>query len=190
MTKTSNPQRLWLVTLNGARRIATGCKRHGRALIAALPLMWLASAVHADSDFIVTIKSRSGLCLDVNKHSTEKGANLIVYKCHGEDNQSFALEATDRDEEWFTAESVHSELCLDIKNESKAAGTELIQWPCHGKRNQRFDFRPSNSRGNVGEIRVNHSNLCLDAGADRSKTKVTQATCSGSAQQQWTINRI
>jgi len=149
-------------------------------------------ASHDDDDaFIVTIRSDNGLCLDVERHSQDEGANLIVYRCHGEDNQKFELRSSgaNRSRDWFAAESVDSGLCLDIKGNSRSRGAQLIQWPCKNADNQRFDFRPSSGRGNTGEIRVKHSDLCLDAGADKSKSKVTQATCSGSAQQQWTIRR-
>jgi galactose oxidase len=162
-----------------------------RYAIAATALLVTAGAVRAadDDGFIVTVESDRGLCLDVDRHSQEKGANLIVYRCHGKDNQRFDLRSAgaDRDGDWFSAESVDSGLCLDIKGESKARGAALIQWTCKNTDNQRFDFRPASRWGNVGEIRVKHSNLCLDAGSDKSGTKVTQASCTGSAQQQWTI---
>jgi hypothetical protein len=161
--------------------------------LAAAAILVTAGVVRAsdDDDFIVTIRSDNGLCLDVERHSQEEGANLIVYRCHGKDNQKFDLELSgaNRDRDWFSAESVDSGLCLDIKGKSRARGAALIQWPCKNADNQRFDFRPSSRRGNTGEIRVKHSDLCLDAGADKSGTKVTQASCTGSAQQQWTIRR-
>jgi hypothetical protein len=161
--------------------------------IAATAVLVTAGVVRAadDDEFIVTIESDNGFCLDVERHSQDKGANIIVYRCHGKDNQKFELQSagTDRDGDWFSAESVDSGQCLDIKGNSKARGTELIQWPCKDTGNQRFDFRPASRWRNTGEIRVKHSNLCLDAGADKSGTKVTQATCTGSAQQQWTIKR-
>ena len=158
-------------------------------------LTGLASSVRADSDddddFIVTIRSDNGLCLDVERHSQDKGANIIVYRCHGEDNQRWDLTAAGRESDWFTAESVDSGLCLDIKGASSARGTELIQWPCKRKDrdNQLFEFLPASRWSRTGEIRVKHTNLCLDAGRDEDRAKVTQRTCDGSDDQQWTISR-
>jgi len=161
--------------------------------LAAAAILVTGGVVRASNEdaFIVTIRSDNGLCMDVERHSQEEGANLIVYRCHGKDNQKFELRSSgaDRSGDWFVAESVDSGLCLDIKGKSKARGTQLIQWECKNSDNQRFDFRPSSNRGNTGEIRVKHSDLCLDAGADKSRAKVTQASCTGSAQQQWTIRR-
>jgi galactose oxidase len=160
------------------------------AAAAILVTAGVVQASHDDEPFIVTIESDNGLCLDVARQSQEKGANLIVYGCHGKDNQKFELRSSgsNRNADWFSAESVDSGLCLDIKGNSSARGTQLIQWTCKNSDNQRFDFRPG-SRRNTGEIRVKHSNLCLDAGSDKSEAKVTQASCTGSARQQWTIRR-
>ena len=162
------------------------------ALAAAAILVTGGVVQASDEDaFIVTIKSDNGFCLDVSRHSQEQGANIIVYRCHGKDNQKFELRSSGRgrNADWFSAESVDSGLCLDIKGTSRARGTQLIQWECKNSDNQRFDFRPSSDRGNIGEIRVKHSDLCLDAGDDKAGTKVTQASCTGSAQQQWTVRR-
>jgi galactose oxidase len=161
--------------------------------LAAAALLVTGGVVEASDEdaFIVTIRSDNGLCMDVARHSQEEGANIIVYRCHGKDNQKFELRSSGggRRADWFSAEGVDSGLCLDIKGNSNARGTQLIQWQCKNADNQRFDFRASSDRGNTGEIRVKHSGLCLDAGADKSEAKVTQASCTGSAQQQWTIRR-
>lgn len=176
----------------GAQRFAAGTRQRLRWLFAAIPLVWIAPAVNAApdrDDFVVVVQSNRGLCLDVKEHSTKRGADLIVYRCHGEDNQLFTLEATDRDREWFTAESVHSGLCVDVEGESRSAGAQLIQWTCKESNNQIFDFRPDSRNSRTGEIRVKHSNLCLDANRDRNRTLVTQERCDGSDSQQWTISR-
>src|SRR4051812_29390169 len=101
--------------------------------LAAAAVVMTAGGVQAsddDDDFIVTIHSDSGLCMDVERHSHEKGTNIILYGCHGKDNQKFKLESSgaDRNADWFSAKSVESGQCLDIKGKSTARGTALIQW--------------------------------------------------------------
>lgn len=151
----------------------------------------LAGSTRADSDvedIIVVAHSHNGLCLDVEHHSQDEGANIIVYRCHGEDNQRWNLSAVSRD--FFSAESIDSGLCLDIKNASTAQGAELIQYGCKRKNrdNQLFDFVSASRGRRNGELRLKHSNLCLDAGRDVNNAKVTQRTCNGSDAQQWTFS--
>jgi hypothetical protein len=173
----------------GAAKLRAAAVRLGAAL--ALAIVSSAAPVHAQDEFIVTIHSSEGLCLDIEGASSSDGATVLVYGCHRRDNQSFELRLadSDRDDEWFTARAEHSGQCLDIKSNSRGTGANLIQWPCHGRDNQSFDFRPVSRGSNVGEIRVMHSGLCLDAGSNRERSKVTQQTCNGSSQQRWTIIR-
>jgi hypothetical protein len=85
------------------------------------------------------------LCLDVRGGSTTDGAGVIVWDCHGGDNQLWLREypAIGDDRQWFLLRNVHSNKCLQIRNGS-ASGGEIVQATCRTTPEQLFFTLGSN----------------------------------------------
>ena len=79
------------------------------------------------------VSRHSGMCLDVSGASTEDGATIIQWPCHGGANQQWRLEAVG---EGYRFVARHSGKCLDVTGWSTDDGTGIIQWQCHGGANQ------------------------------------------------------
>ncbi|WP_420042659.1 RICIN domain-containing protein [Cystobacter fuscus] len=80
----------------------------------------------------------SGKCVDVSSASTEDGAAVVQWGCHGGNNQRFYVQ------DWggrYRLVAKHSGKCLDVSGASTADGAYFIQWPCHGGDNQTFYLR-------------------------------------------------
>ena len=84
------------------------------------------------------IARHSGKCLDVSGASTEDGAAIIQWTCHGGANQQWRLEAVG---EGYRFVARHSGKCLDVTGWSTDDGTGIIQWQCHGGANQTWLVR-------------------------------------------------
>lgn len=118
------------------------------------------------------------LCLDVKGGVDQpNGTQLIVYPCHGGDNQSFAFapDGTIR----------AGGRCVDIAGGAARPGDRVIVWQCHGHANQRWQLAPG------GRI-VGQNGLCLDvARSGGAGTGVIVWNCKGpgenTANQRWSI---
>jgi aspartate 1-decarboxylase len=75
----------------------------------------------------------SGKCLDVNGASSESGATIIQYSCHGKDNQLFTL--VPKGDGYYSIVAKNSGKCLDVNGASQDTAY-VIQYSCHGKDNQ------------------------------------------------------
>lgn len=117
------------------------------------------------------------LCLDVRGGINQPdGTQLIVYACHGGENQNFAIlpDGTIR----------VGGRCVDIAGGAARPGDPVIVWRCTGGDNQRWWV------GN-GKI-VGKNNLCLDvANFGGPETGILAWSCKGPREnvsnQQWTI---
>lgn len=87
--------------------------------------------------FNVILKIKhSGRCLDITGWSTNAGAPLIQWDCHGGANQRFNFVHTGFGN--YNIVMVHSGQCLDVWGFSTDNGAPIVQWPCHGGDNQKF----------------------------------------------------
>ncbi len=110
-------------------------------------------------------------CLDVEGNDNSDGANLIMWDCHGEDNQ-----------QWTLSESgeVISELngkCLDATSSGN-----VVLWRCHGMDNQKWYVSSY-----YGQMTTDNGNLCLDI-ADMnlsSGANVIAWPCNDGLNQKW-----
>ncbi|GAB7190015.1 PQQ-dependent sugar dehydrogenase [Kineococcus sp. NUM-3379] len=117
----------------------------------------------------------SGRCLDVARGSTAPRAAVIVYRCHGGDNQAWTLTTAGE-------LRVHpAPLCLDVTGAATTSPAAVQTYPCHGGANQRWRVGADES------IRGAGSGLCLDVagGGTADRTPVLVATCTGSVSQRW-----
>ncbi|WP_026930458.1 ricin-type beta-trefoil lectin domain protein [Glycomyces tenuis] len=134
--------------------------------------------------FTAIVNRNSGKCLDVAGASTEDGAEIIQYDCHGGSNQQWRLR--DLGGGYHQVVSQTSGKCLDVDLASTADGAAAILWPCTGGRNQQWELREV---GGFVELVARHSGRCLEV-LDQSTADaapVQQYSCWGGANQQWTI---
>lgn len=89
-----------------------------------------------------------GLCLDI-KGGAGKGKSVIMWKCNGQVNQTWYLDAENH--EVRSAEGY----CLDVKGGKDTKGAQVIAWPCHNRKNQRWYWHEN------GTVRTS-GGLCLD----------------------------
>ena len=85
------------------------------------------------------IARHSGKCLDVSSASTDDGAAIIQWQCHGGGNQQWRVEAVTGGYQLITG---HGGKCLDVSGESANDGGSIIQWSCTGGANQTWLLRP------------------------------------------------
>ncbi|WP_100447643.1 ricin-type beta-trefoil lectin domain protein [Glycomyces xiaoerkulensis] len=125
----------------------------------------------------------SGKCIDVVSASTDDGAEIIQWDCHGGSNQQWELR--DAGSGYVQLVSQHSGKCLDIDGASTDNNARAILWSCHSGDNQQWELRDAGS-GNV-ELVARHSGKCLDVidSSTENGTRLQQYDCYGGANQQW-----
>jgi len=121
----------------------------------------------------------SGKCLDVTGASTTPGAQVQIWDCNGQANQTWTHTSASQ----LTVYSGSSQLCLDAYNNQTAPGTKVQTWTCNGGANQQWTI---NSNGTITGVQ---SGLCLDVtGASTADGAPVQLwPCNGQSNQQWTL---
>lgn len=118
-----------------------------------------------------SIRGMNGLCLDISG-GLRQGAPLIVFRCHGSDNQRFS---------WSRRGELRvGDYCVDVTSGDTRDGTPLIAFRCNGGRNQRWSARG-------GQIVSDLSGKCMDlqSGQARPGQPVIAWRCNGGANQNW-----
>ncbi|MCH8050498.1 MAG: ricin-type beta-trefoil lectin domain protein [Chloroflexi bacterium] len=149
----------------------------GVSLLALLSFGGRASAFSDQVDILVA--QHSGKCMDVTGASTQSGANIIQYTCHGGANQSVSIE--DMGGGLSRIRFMHSLKCLDI---GEVNGQLKQQWCSSSNNDQKFQLA---SPGNYGQIYNPYRNLCVDvryAGTDDLEA-VIPWSCNGQSNQSW-----
>jgi lysophospholipase L1-like esterase len=120
------------------------------------------------------VNPQSNRCLDVSGASTTAGAQIIIWDCHGGQNQQWTR--TDAGEL-----RVYGDRCLDVNGNGTANGTKVQIWTCNGSAAQRFTFTAGGAVVGAG------SGKCVDVngGATANGTLVQLWECNGSAAQVW-----
>src|SRR5262249_17874665 len=79
-----------------------------------------------------TIKSFSGLCVDISGRSTADNAQVIQWTCNGQTNQEFNLQPGTVSGVTNTSNlsAVHPGKCIVPTGDSTAADALLVQLPC------------------------------------------------------------
>lgn len=152
-----------------------------RWIAACLLMAWLSFAP-AQAQTVSAVKlSGTNFCLDISGAVTTNDAPAIIWTCHGEPNQQWALTPFGT---LYQLAAQHSGKCLDVQYASTAVGAPALQWTCSGSANQRYTLRQQN--GGYALV-ASHSNLCLAPASATNGQAVVQATCNGSAAQTWSI---
>ena len=122
------------------------------------------------------LNKQTDLCLDVSGTNDSPGSDLILWRCHGEDNQ--LLQVTEKSIGAVGFSFLHSDLCADIFG-GVATGNKLIQWPCHDGDNQRFEMDAKHD--GYFAIRTPQTTLCLEGrnGANTDSGSLTMSQCHG-----------
>jgi len=122
------------------------------------------------------VSQPSGRCLDVARASRAPGAPVIVYDCHGQDNQAWSLTAAGE------LRVYGSGLCLDVVGQDTTSPAAVQTWTCNGQTNQRWRLA---SNGTITGVQ---SGLCLDVTGRRTDNgaPVGMWTCNGQTNQRWT----
>jgi len=101
------------------------------------------------------VNVHSGSCLDVKYADPNPGAEVILWPCHGGQNQLWA---------YFPDGSIRNQLneglCLDIAYADQSNGARLIMWPCNGQSNQGWLWEYFNYP--YAQFRTDLNNKCLD----------------------------
>ena len=134
------------------------------------------------------VARHSGMCLDVGNNSTDDGAPLQQWTCHGGANQQWSLQLSDDGSYLMVAAS--SGKAADVTDWSLSDGAPVQQWTVHGGGNQQWVLHP------VGEgyytITARHSGLALDV-RDVSRAagaRVQQWALHGGENQQWLLRPL
>ncbi|HEY8945367.1 MAG TPA: RICIN domain-containing protein [Polyangiaceae bacterium] len=131
-------------------------------------------------------------CLDVSGASTQAGAGVVQWTCHGNPNQRLAL--VDMGGGYYSAVFSHSHQCLEVRNGSIANGAPIVQQPCNGSSRQQFKLEtwyPDGLWSMAGRTRLRwrHSSKCADLGGSNANNgaALTQYTCHENTNQQFTF---
>jgi hypothetical protein len=150
-----------------------------RVLVCLSVLMLVAVAYPYGTN--MTIRSVAGgdqYCLDASLDHREKdGDPVYVFKCHGRENQRWAVTHDTNGESAVVGLGGY---CLDVRGEhSRANGTPVELWECHYGKNQRFRVLPT------GEIKEVESGKCLMALKEGDRAPVVLDTCQNSPLEKW-----
>ena len=139
-------------------------------------------------EFFEIVSRNNGKCLDVFGASTDAGASVIQWVCHGGPNQQWRLEPIGGGAVRIIAR--HSGLALDVFGASLDDVAPIIQWPTHGGDNQSWTLAPAGD-GYVTFI-ARHSGKAMDVefASPDDGARVIQYTPHGGANQQWRLRPV
>jgi hypothetical protein len=141
--------------------------------------IWFMTVSPALYDYSLTrSKLHYGYCLDIPSSDTNNGIDLILWQCHGGDNQHWAI-----DENGYIRSKLNPKKCLDPQGPSVANGAPAQIWDCvDNYLPQKWTITPS------GEIRSQwNPSKCIDiAGAEIfNGNKIIVWDCHGGNNQKW-----
>ena len=134
----------------------------------------------AAATVVPVVNGLSGRCMDVLNVSHENGAQVMLYDCHGGENQQWTAPAVG-----VTSEiRVYGNMCLDAVVGASAGtdGDAIIIYTCHGGANQKW------TRTAAGDIR-GINGKCVEAQSKQvaNGTPLVLWSCDGNASQRWTF---
>ncbi|MES2830672.1 MAG: ricin-type beta-trefoil lectin domain protein [Pseudomonadota bacterium] len=118
----------------------------------------------------IKLSSQSNLCLDVQGAGKTNGTPVMLWTCHGGDNQKW--------EQSNNRLVVYGNKCLDVPGGNTKDGTGLIIWDCQaGNNNQRWVKQSASF--------VWSGTKCLDTPQGTVGSRASSSACNGTANQQW-----
>jgi alpha-galactosidase len=117
----------------------------------------------------------SGRCLDVRGGVAGPGAPVILWDCHGRENQRWTMEPDG------TVRGIAG-MCLDAYGGASANGTEVGIFACHGRENQLWTLRSDGYLRGIGGKCVT-----AEGPAVENLTRLVLWDCTGKANQHWQI---
>ncbi|GGP87509.1 ricin-type beta-trefoil lectin domain protein [Saccharothrix coeruleofusca] len=119
---------------------------------------------------------QSNRCLDVTGRQTDNGTGVLIWDCHGEDNQRWTRTAAGE------LRGI-GDRCLDVHGNGTANGTRVQIWECNGSTAQRFSFTDG------GEVVGAGSGKCVDVtgGGTANGVPVQLFECNGGGAQRWAV---
>ena len=139
------------------------------------------AAVTGVSVQIEPVAGAGKLCLDAKGDRDSDGIPVIVYECHGSENQRWTITSSPDNKHAIIGLGGY---CLDVRGgAARGNGTpvELYQW--HFGANQRF------SMGGDGRIREVESGKCLIASALKNDSPLVLDTCTNAPTEVFTARR-
>ena len=116
-----------------------------------------------------------GTCADVWMGSTDRGAQLTIWPCHGHTNQQFT---------WTSAGEIRvfGDMCVDDYYGQGNDGDRIATWPCHGGENQKWRLT------DAGEIRgINDKCITVEDPSNIYGSRLILRSCDGSVGQKWSV---
>jgi uncharacterized repeat protein (TIGR03803 family) len=145
-------------------------------------------ATSPPDQYFEIVSRNSGKCLDVYGASTDAGAPVIQWICHGGSNQQWRLEPAGGGA--FHLIARHSGQALDVYGALLDDVTPIIQYPLQGGDNQVWTLEPA-SEGYVSIV-ARHSGKALDVeyASSDDGARVIQYTPHGGVNQQWYLRPV
>jgi hypothetical protein len=128
---------------------------------------------------------RSGLCLDASGANIANGTPIILWNCHGGNNQKWKFDGVG-DGYWkISVAGGNNYKVIDIAGKSNDNGAKAILWEDLAGDNQKFYIHPNGTM----QLKVRHSQKCLDVNNNDAFAgqKIQQWDCNDSDAQKWDI---
>jgi hypothetical protein len=117
-----------------------------------------------------------GKCMDDPSGRASSGTNVVLWECHGGNNQKWLLH-----EDGTIRSAIDSSMCLDLANSNTNNGNGILIWECHGGANQRWIVDGALLRSSVNETKV----FDVFGGNTANGTRIQIWDSHGGANQQW-----
>ena len=164
-----------LVALLGTLACADASRSSGPESSSALSTSATLLAGQSSTPGPITSRLAPSMCMDVWGGSTDNGAQLVVWPCHGGTNQQFTWQPSG------DIVQVYGTKCLDAAYERGWDGDPVTTWACHGYTNQQWHYT------SAGEIRgINDKCITID-GVPTNGQRLVIKTCDGSSGQKWNV---
>ena len=123
--------------------------------------------------------------IDIEGASKSDGANALIWKSNGDNNQKFQITAVSGG--YFKIESVKSGKVLDVEGASKASGANVLQWTYKKSANQLWKPELSPNGGIVFKNKNSGMVLSIAGGKDTSGANVRVEKNRNAASQRWSV---
>lgn len=123
------------------------------AVLAALLAVLSIAATTAKAEDYIILSEHSNKCMDVEGGQAREGARIVMWDCHGNQNQRFTFmgDGTIR----------VMGLCVDAAGGKGNNGDQIVAWRCNGGPNQKWRWS-SSGRNDLGNSITGINGRCID----------------------------